>query len=84
VDLPFTFFKKYLTAKKEELWKLKYFTIYKKKKNLPKNPLKETKILQDTVTLELINLNLEFQHKPKYHVPKKNSSYKNRPIIIIT
>jgi hypothetical protein len=41
--------KKYLKAK-EELWKLKYFTmhtniIFKKKKN----PLKETKILQDII-----------------------------------
>jgi len=39
---------KYLKAK-EELWKLKYFTM--KKYNLQKNPLKETKILQDIVTL---------------------------------
>jgi hypothetical protein len=41
--------KKYLRAKEEELWKLKYFTmqIY----SLQKNPLKETKILQDIVTL---------------------------------
>jgi len=26
--------------------------------------------------------NLKFQHKPKYHVSKQKSSYKNRPIII--
>jgi len=38
------YIKQYLTAK-EELWKLKYFT--KQKYNLQKNPLKETKILQD-------------------------------------
>jgi hypothetical protein len=31
---------KYLKAKEEELWKLKYFTM--QKYNLPKNPLKET------------------------------------------
>jgi hypothetical protein len=40
--------KKYLKAK-EELWKLKYFTM--PKYNLLKNPLKETKILQDIITL---------------------------------
>jgi hypothetical protein len=40
------YIKKYLNAK-EELWKLKYFTnakIYSSK-----NPLKETKILQDII-----------------------------------
>ncbi len=40
--------KKYLRAK-EELWKFKYFT--RQKHNLQKNPLKETKILQDVITL---------------------------------
>jgi hypothetical protein len=40
--------KKYSKAK-EELWKLIYFTI--QKYNLPKDPLKETKILQDIITL---------------------------------
>jgi hypothetical protein len=41
------YIKKYLKAK-EELWKLKYFTMHQY--NLPKtNPLKETKILQDIV-----------------------------------
>ncbi len=29
-----------------------------------KNPLKETKILQHIITLQL---NLKFHHKPKYH-----------------
>ncbi len=47
VALPFTL-KKYLKAK-EELWKFKYFTM--QKHDLQKNPLKETKILQDTITL---------------------------------
>ncbi len=41
-------FKK-LKAKEEELWKLKYFTM--QKYNLQKNALKETKILQDIITL---------------------------------
>jgi hypothetical protein len=71
VALPF-YIKNYLQAK-EELWKLKYFTI--QKYNLPKNPLKQTKILQDIITLVIINL--KFQHKPKYHLSRK-SSYKNR------
>jgi hypothetical protein len=42
------YIKKYLNAK-EELWKFKYFTM--QKYTLQKNPLKETKILQDTITL---------------------------------
>jgi hypothetical protein len=42
------YIKKYLKAKEEELWKLKYFTM--QKHNLQKNPLKETKILQDIIT----------------------------------
>ncbi len=41
------YIKKYLKAK-EELWKFKYFTM--QKYNLQKNPLKETKILQDITT----------------------------------
>jgi hypothetical protein len=53
------YIKKYLKAK-EELWKLKYFT-------MQKYPLKETKILQDIITLIT---NLKFQHKPKYHLSK--------------
>ncbi len=40
---------KYLKAK-EELWKLKYFTM-QKYINFQNNPLKETKILQDIITL---------------------------------
>jgi len=43
------YIKKYLKAK-EELWKLKYFTM-QKYINLQKNPLKETKTLQDIITL---------------------------------
>jgi hypothetical protein len=61
--LPFTL-RKYLKAK-EELWKLKYFTM--PKHNLHKNPLKETKSLQDIITLIT---NLKFQHKPNYHLSK--------------
>jgi len=50
VALPFTL-KKILKKlkEKEKLWKLKYFTM--QKYNLQKNPLKETKILQDIITL---------------------------------
>jgi hypothetical protein len=40
--------KKYLKAK-EELWKFKYFSM--QKNNLKENPLKETKTLQDIITL---------------------------------
>jgi hypothetical protein len=40
------YIKKYLKAK-EELWKLKNFTM--QKYNLQKNPLKETEILQDII-----------------------------------
>jgi len=40
------YIKKYLKPKEEE-WKLKYFTM--QKYNLQKNPLKETKILQDII-----------------------------------
>jgi hypothetical protein len=39
---------KYLKAK-EELWKFKYFTMHKY--NLQKNPLQETKIVQDIIPL---------------------------------
>jgi hypothetical protein len=42
------FMKTYLKAK-EELWKLKYFTM--QRYNLQKILLKETKILQDIITL---------------------------------
>ncbi len=45
--LPFTL--KGIFRQKEELWKLKYFTMQKYK--LSKNPLKETKLLQDIRTL---------------------------------
>jgi len=36
-------------TKVEELWKFKYITM--RKYNLQKNPLQETKILQDIITL---------------------------------
>ncbi len=38
-----------LKAKEEELWKLKYFTMQKYINLQRKNPLKETKILQDII-----------------------------------
>jgi len=57
--------KKYLKAK-EELQKLKYFTM--PKYNLQKNPMKETQILQEYHNS--ITANLKFQHKPKYHLSK--------------
>jgi hypothetical protein len=42
------------------------------------NPLKETKILQDVITLYII-IDLKFQHKPKISSSFKKSSYQNRP-----
>jgi hypothetical protein len=51
VALPFTL--KSLFKAKEKLQKLKYFTM--QKYNLHKNPPKETKILQDIITLQLIS-----------------------------
>jgi hypothetical protein len=56
------YIKKYLEAK-EELLKFEYFTM--QKYNLQTNPQKETKILQDNYN-SITNLN--FQHKPKYHL----------------
>jgi hypothetical protein len=58
VALPF-YNKKYIGAKEEELWKLKYFTI--QKYDLQKNPLK---YFYNSIA------NLKFQHKQKYHVSK--------------
>jgi hypothetical protein len=43
------YIKKYLKAK-EELWKLKYLTM-QNYTQLQKNPLKETKILQDIIII---------------------------------
>jgi len=57
---------KYFKAK-EELWKLKYFTM--QNYNLQKNPLKETKTLQNIVTLLLGNLKFQPQAKI-YHLSK--------------
>jgi hypothetical protein len=45
------YIKKYLKAKEEELWKLKYNFTMQKYNNLQKNPLKGTKILQHIITL---------------------------------
>jgi hypothetical protein len=52
VALPFTL-KKYLKKVKEELRKLKCFTMQKYK--LQKNPLMKTNILPEVMTLELIS-----------------------------
>jgi len=43
------YIKKYLKAKEEELRKLKYFTMQNYSNLQKKNPLKETKILQDYI-----------------------------------
>jgi hypothetical protein len=67
--LPFTL-KNYLKAK-EELWKLKYFTM--QKYNLPKKSSKKT---QNPSRYYNSITNLKFQHKPKL------SSFKNPHIKI--
>ncbi len=56
--------KKYLKAK-QELWKLKYFTV--QKYNLQKNPLKEN---QNPSRYHNYVSNLKFQHNPKCHFSK--------------
>ncbi len=76
VALPFTF-KKYLKTK-EELWKLKYFTM--QKYNLQKNYCKRNQNPSRYYYNSIIT-NLKFQHKTKISSFKK-SSHKNRPIII--
>jgi hypothetical protein len=75
VALPFMHIKKYITAK-EELWKLKYFTMQKynlqkilKKKKKTQNPSR--------YYYNSIITNLKFQHKPKTIIFQK-SSYKNK------
>jgi hypothetical protein len=59
---------------KSILRKLEYFTM--QKYNLQKNPLKETKILQDIITLYLIS-----SFNTSQNIIFQKSSYKNRPII---
>jgi hypothetical protein len=63
--------KMYVKAK-EELWKLKYFT----RPNLQKIPLKETKILQDIITLYFTS-----SFNTSQNIIFQKPSYKNRPII---
>jgi hypothetical protein len=63
VALPFTL--KSIFKAKEELWKLKYFTmpkniIFKKSSKRNQNPSR----YYNSIT------NLKFQHKPKYHLSK--------------
>jgi hypothetical protein len=59
------YIKKYLKAK-EELWKLKYFTM--QKYNLQKKSSKRNQNLSRYYNS--IKTNLKFQHKPKYHLSK--------------
>jgi hypothetical protein len=63
--VPFTL-KKYLKAK-EELWKLKYFTMPKynlQKKSSTRNQNPSRYCYNSIIT------NLKLQHKPKYHLSK--------------
>jgi hypothetical protein len=59
--------KKYLNTK-EELWKLKYFTM--QKYNLPKKKKPSKKNNPSRYYYNSIITNLKFQHKPKYHLSK--------------
>jgi hypothetical protein len=59
---------------KEELWKLKYFTIQKYMES-SKNPLKETQILQDVIILYLIS-----SFNSSQNIIFQKSSYNNKPI----
>jgi hypothetical protein len=80
VALPFTL-KKMDLKTKEELWKLKYFTI--QKCNLHKK--KSSKRNQNPSRYYNSRTNLKFQHKPGKKIIFQKSSYKkkqNRPIII--
>jgi hypothetical protein len=63
--LPFTL--KTILRQKEELWKLNYFHHAKTIILKIKNPLKETKILQEIITLELIS---SFNRSQNYHASK--------------
>jgi hypothetical protein len=58
------YIKKYL-KEKEELWNTQMF--HHAKIQSSKNPLKETKILQDIITLYLIS---SFNTSQKYHLSK--------------
>jgi hypothetical protein len=64
--LPFTLESKYLKAK-EELWKLKYFTMQKytqSSKSSSKRNQSPSRYHNSIIT------NLKFQHKPKCHLSK--------------
>jgi hypothetical protein len=76
------YIKKYLNAK-DELWKLKYFTM-QKYINLPKkkSSKKETKIVQDIIRTHSITDLTSFN--TSQNIIFQKSSYKNKPIIIIT
>jgi hypothetical protein len=64
----------HLKAKDRIMETHKYFTM--PKYNLAKkNPLKETKILQDHI-INSITINLKFRHKPKYIIFQKSSCNK--------
>jgi hypothetical protein len=65
IALPFIYIEKYLQAK-DELWKLKYFTM--QKYNLQNNPSKRNQNpSRYIITLVTIH---KLQHKPKYHLSK--------------
>jgi hypothetical protein len=60
------YIEKYVKAK-EELWKLKYFTMqkYNLLKKFPKRNQNPSRYYYNSIIT-----NLKFQHKPKYHLSK--------------
>jgi hypothetical protein len=69
------YIKKYLQAKEEDLWKLKYFNM--QKYNLQKNPQTQPKTLQDIITNSVTNLS---SFNTSQNIIFQKSSYKNSPI----
>ncbi len=65
------YIKKYLKGKRRRIMETQIF------RRAKKNPLKETKILQDIITLQLIS-----SFNTSQNIIFQKSSYKNRPIII--
>jgi hypothetical protein len=63
--LPFTLKKRMLRQKKKNYGNSNISPCKNNISNIPKIPLKETKILQDII------INLKFQHKPKFQILSK-------------
>jgi hypothetical protein len=64
------YIKKVSEGKRRRIMEIQIFHHAKIDLIFKKNPLKETKILQDMIIGNSIANNLKFQHKPKYHLSK--------------